>query len=68
VNDLARKQGRPLVDHLNDEEANRIRELITAKTWPDGWRGDEPTGDESYTQWFVDGSKQETLFSVSDEE
>ena len=63
VNDLARKQGRPLVDHLDAEEAARIRNLIAAKTWPDGWRGDEPTGDQSYTQWFVDGSKQETLFS-----
>jgi len=62
VNAMARRQGRPLVDHLNAEEVARVRELIAARTWPDGWTGNEPRGDEPYTQWFADGTRQPTLF------
>ena len=34
------------LDILDDSEADRIRELIAAETWPDGWTGDEPRADE----------------------
>lgn len=33
------------VDLINAEEEARIRELVAAKTWPEGWSGEEPTGD-----------------------
>jgi hypothetical protein len=42
---VAVAEGLPLVDILNPEEEARIRELIAAKTWPNGWAGDEPTAD-----------------------
>lgn len=38
--------GRPLVDMLNREEESRIRELIAARTWPDGWDGSEISADQ----------------------
>jgi DNA sulfur modification protein DndC len=66
VNLLAQQRGRPQVDHINAEEAGRIRELIAAGTWPDGWKGDEPTGDEPFVECFADGTRQESLFSMED--
>jgi DNA sulfur modification protein DndC len=45
INHAARKQGRPLVDLVNEEEYIRILELIAANTWPDKWTGTEVTGD-----------------------
>jgi DNA sulfur modification protein DndC len=39
----AARAGRPEIDLINAEEEARIRELIAAETWPDGWDGDEPT-------------------------
>lgn len=50
--------GRPGVDILNTEEAARIRELIDARTWPQGWTGDEPTADTPLDMVFRDGSVQ----------
>lgn len=38
-------QARAGVDLINEEERARIEELIAADTWPNGWRGDEITGD-----------------------
>ena len=38
--------GRPRIDILNDEECDRILDLVEAKTWPDGWAGDEPIATE----------------------
>jgi DNA sulfur modification protein DndC len=48
VNAEADRLRRPKVDHLNDEEEARIRELITAQTWPNGWTGTEPRADKPY--------------------
>lgn len=62
VNDDADRLGRPRVDHLNADEEARIRELIDAGTWPDGWDGTEPYGDESIDSHFADGSVQGSLF------
>lgn len=53
--------GRPLVDILNAEEEARIRELLAAGTWPDGWDGDEAIGDELLDKVFADGSVQPLL-------
>ncbi|MBZ9600723.1 phosphoadenosine phosphosulfate reductase domain-containing protein [Phyllobacterium chamaecytisi] len=50
--------GRPLLDILNPEEEERIRELIAAETWPQGWDGDEPTADTPMDTIFADGSVQ----------
>lgn len=50
--------GRPILDILNPEEEARIRELIAAETWPQGWDGDEPTADTPMDTIFADGSVQ----------
>lgn len=52
---------RPLVDILDAEEEARIRELIAAGTWPNGWEGDEPTADTPMDMIFRDGSVQPLL-------
>ncbi|RUU13803.1 phosphoadenosine phosphosulfate reductase, partial [Mesorhizobium sp. M6A.T.Ca.TU.002.02.2.1] len=57
----AAKLGRPLLDILNDEEEARIRELIAAETWPNGWDGDEPAADMPMDSYFSDGSVQPLL-------
>lgn len=66
-NAAARARGRPLVDILNGEEEVRVRELITAGTWPDGWEGDEPTGDVLLDKVFADGTVQPLLPMFGDE-
>jgi DNA sulfur modification protein DndC len=58
VNSAAAEQGRPVLDLLNAEEEARIRELIAAETWPDGWEGDEPTGDVPLDKVNAGGSVQ----------
>lgn len=62
VNFHALHSGRPIVELINDEEHTRIRELIAANTWPDGWSGDEPEGDRLLPQVMTDGSIQQILF------
>jgi DNA sulfur modification protein DndC len=57
-NDAAARLGRPGVDILNAEEAARIRALIAAETWPQGWTGDEPQADTPMDSVFRDGSVQ----------
>jgi DNA sulfur modification protein DndC len=58
INLDAVRLGRPTVDLLNAEEEARIRELIDAETWPQGWGGDEPTADTPMDAVFADGSVQ----------
>ncbi|MDF1599698.1 phosphoadenosine phosphosulfate reductase family protein [Mesorhizobium sp. YIM 152430] len=60
-NNGARQQNRPTIDLLNREEEARIRELIAAETWPQGWDGDEPTADTPMASIFADGSMQPLL-------
>ena len=62
VNDKAILIGRPKVDFLNDEEIFRIKELISLKTFPDGWTGEEPTGDIMLDKMYADGSVAPILF------
>lgn len=64
VNSAARALGRPGVDMLNREEELRIRELIAAETWPNGWEGDEPTADTPMDEVYGDGSIQPLLGGV----
>ena len=60
-NRVARERGRPLVDILNAEEASRIRGLIDAGMWPDGWDGSEPLATVPLDSIFADGSVQPLL-------
>ncbi|AWJ85166.1 phosphoadenosine phosphosulfate reductase [Azospirillum sp. TSH58] len=57
----AARLDRPRIDLLNAEEEARIRELIAAGTWPNGWEGDEPTGDVPLDMIYGDGSVQPLL-------
>lgn len=61
VNMAAERLGRPGVDLLNDDEIVRIRQLICAGTWPNGWDGEEPTADTEMDQVWPDGSIQPLL-------
>lgn len=61
-NEAARQQNRPTIDLLNDQEETRIRELIAAGTWPNGWEGDEPSAADALDKVFQDGTVQPLLF------
>ncbi|GLQ09282.1 hypothetical protein GCM10007913_12140 [Devosia yakushimensis] len=61
-NKAAAQLGRPAIDIINSEEEMRIRELIAAETWPNGWEGDEPRADVMLDKVFQDGSVQPLLF------
>jgi DNA sulfur modification protein DndC len=61
INVEAERLGRPKIDILNEEEESRIRELISAETWPQGWDGDEPVADTPMASVFSDGSVQPLL-------
>lgn len=50
------------VNLLNTEEVARIREMIAAGTWPDGWAGDEPSAAVWLDSVHQDGSVQPILF------
>lgn len=62
VNASAADLGRPGIDLLNAEEEARIRDLIAARTWPDGWGGDEPRADTMMDTVYQDGSVQPLLW------
>lgn len=61
VNAAADRLGRPRIDILDQQEEARIRELIAAETWPDGWDGDEPTADIPLDTVYADGWVQPLL-------
>ncbi|KVP90008.1 phosphoadenosine phosphosulfate reductase [Burkholderia ubonensis] len=62
-NRVARATGRPVIDLIDSEEEARIRELIAAQTWPQGWDGDEPTGDVVLDVVYANGAVQPRLFA-----
>lgn len=62
-NAAAEHLGRPRIDLINAEEEARIRELVAAETWPQGWTGDEPTADTPLDKINADGSVQPLLFA-----
>lgn len=66
VNDMAVRhlmQGKdtPFISLINNDEVQRIRELIDAETWPNGWNGDEMVGDTATDKIFRDGTIQPWL-------
>ena len=61
INEAAERLGRPSIDLIDAEEEARIRQLIAANTWPDGWDGTEPPGDALLDQVFSDGVVQPLL-------
>ena len=65
-NAAADAQGRPRIDLINAEEEVRIRELIAAGTWPDGWDGDEPSAETVMPIVYQNGAVQPLLFSAED--
>lgn len=53
---------RPIVDLIDTEEEARIRALIAAETWPNGWTGAEPPADAPIpVHHFADGTAQPSL-------
>lgn len=42
---------RPKVDILNEEEVQRIRQLIEARTFPQKWTGEEPLASEPFVEF-----------------
>jgi DNA sulfur modification protein DndC len=60
----AARAGQPPYSLVTDAERQRIMELIEYRTWPDGWRGDEPRADEPFEEWNSDGSIQRALFDL----
>jgi DNA sulfur modification protein DndC len=66
INAAARAQGRPEISLIDRAEEGRIRELIAAGTWPEGWEGDEPTADTVMATVYQNGAVQPLLFSAED--
>lgn len=62
VNSKAIVLNRPQISLINAQEESRIRELIAAKTFPNGWSGTEPRGDVLLPEVYPDGSVQPLLF------
>lgn len=63
INAAAEHSGQARIDLINDEEHTRILELIEANTWPNGWEGNEPRGDELIAQTLSEGIVQPILWS-----
>lgn len=63
-NSAAAALGRPGISLLDAEEEARVRELIAAGTWPDGWDGDEPSADTVMEVVYQNGAVQPLLFGV----
>lgn len=66
VNASAREQGRPCIDLINQEEYDRILELIDANTWPQKWTGNEVRGDAMIDQVVADGIVQPLLLTLEE--
>ncbi|MGI4947958.1 MAG: phosphoadenosine phosphosulfate reductase family protein [Janthinobacterium lividum] len=62
INASADRLGRPRIDLVNVEEEARIRELIAAGQWPDGWTGEEPSAAVWLDSVYGDGTEQPILF------
>lgn len=62
VNSAAERLGRPGMVLIDTEEEARIRELIAAETWPQGWNGEEPNADVWLDRVNNDGSVEPIMF------
>jgi DNA sulfur modification protein DndC len=58
-------QREAVVDLINEEEEDRIRELIRLKTWPQGWDGTEPRADVVLDEVLPCGAVQPVFFKPS---
>lgn len=58
VNSVAAENNRPTISLISDEELARIRELQNAGTFPNGWTGMEPLGDEFLAKFYANGVVQ----------
>ena len=65
-NEAGLQLSRPPLDILDRTETDRIVELIDAKTWPNGWDGDEPTGDVMMSTIYQNGAEQPLLFNETE--
>jgi DNA sulfur modification protein DndC len=63
VNWKAVQQDRPTICLINREEHERIFELISSNTWPNGWAGTEVHGDVILNEVMKDGSVQHDFFA-----
>lgn len=57
--------GGPAIDILDASEEARIRDLIDANTWPNGWDGDEPGASTVMETVYQSGAVQPLLIGVS---
>ena len=62
VNKQAVKDDRPKIDIINAEEIDRIHWHWRQESWPQGWSGKEAVADLPFTQFYADGSSQDSLF------
>lgn len=58
INERALIEGRPLIDLLNTEEQEFIKQCWENNLWPNKWSGEEPTGDVLMDTVYSDGSIQ----------
>lgn len=65
-NAAARQLGRPAISLINAEEEARIRGLIAAEHWPQGWDGDEPLATAILPTVYQNGAVQPLLFSAEE--
>jgi DNA sulfur modification protein DndC len=63
INGAARVLGRPELHLITDAERERVLELIEANTWPRGWTGEEPRGDELVDKIVAEGVTLPVLIS-----
>jgi DNA sulfur modification protein DndC len=54
----------PAISLIDNEEREHIEFLIENDTWPDGWTGREPRGDEPYEKIYEKGA-QALLYSIT---
>ena len=66
INDQAAQLGRPELELIGGEERQRILELIEANTWPNGWTGEELSGDIDVPDYYADGTMMPLLFDADD--
>lgn len=67
INFDALGQGMPTLSLIDEEERARIKELIAANTWPEGWDGTEIGGDVLTPIVHRDGSVQPLLTALEDD-
>ena len=52
------------VDLINEEEEIRIRDLVRAGTWPNGWDGSEPVADTPMDETIAEGLVQPVFIDL----